>query len=145
MLGLQRFVVNKKLLSLLLSIMAAEAGIIRYVITGEEGEVIPRNATHVSVHPSVTVIPARLFCHHPNIVELICHDGVLRIEVRAFYCCPRLKRVITKGVEEVERGAFKYCTALEYIECDKLERIGRESFRLCKSIININLPSARVV
>ena len=104
------------MLSILLSIMAAEADIIRYMITGEEGEVIPRNATHVSVHASVRIIPRRLFYHHSNIVELICHDGVIKIEVEAFINCPRLKRVIMKGVEEVEMFAFESCEALEYIE-----------------------------
>ena len=86
--------------------MAAETDIIRYMITGEDGEVIPENATHVSVHPSVKVIPMQLFYWHRNIVELFCHDGVIKIEKYAFKRCPRLKRVIMKDVEEAEMGAF---------------------------------------
>ena len=125
--------------------MAAEADIIRYMITGEDGEVIPENATHVSVHPSVKVIPKRLFCWHPNIVELVCHDGVIKIEEEAFYGCPLLKRVILKGVEEVEWGAFSMCDALEYVECDKLEIIGEYAFDECRSITSINVPSAKIV
>ena len=126
--------------------MAAEANnIIRYMITGEEGEVIPQNATHVSVHPSVTEIPWRLFYRHSNIIELICHVGVIKIEEYAFYGCPRLKRVIMKGVEEVEQSAFDNCKALEYVECDKLEIIGRHALHRCESITNINLPSAKIV
>ena len=125
--------------------MAADGNIIRYMITGEEGEVIPRNATHVSVHPSVTEIPLWAFYRHSNIVELICHDGVIKIEKYAFCGCPRLKRVIMKGVEEVEWGAFGRCPALEYVECDKLEIIGRYAFSCCESVTSFNLPSAKIV
>ena len=102
----------------------AEADIIRYVITGEDGEVIPPNATHVSVHPSVKVIRRQLFYAHRKIVELVCHAGVIKIEYKAFFFCPRLKRVIMNGVEEIEGYVFLCCEALEYIECDKLEIIG---------------------
>ena len=125
--------------------MAADGNIIRYMITGEEGEVIPRNATHVSVHPSVTEIPLWAFYRHSNIVELICHDGVIKIEEYAFCGCRRLKRVIMKDVEKVEEGAFGGCKALEYVECDKLEIIGEDAFSSCRSIANISLPSAKIV
>jgi hypothetical protein len=33
--------------------------IIRYNFTGEDGEIVPRDATHVTVDKSVQVIPAR--------------------------------------------------------------------------------------
>ena len=126
--------------------MAAEINnIIRYMITGEDGEVIPRDATHVSVHPTVRIIPRRLFYYHPNIIELICHECVIKIEEYAFAFCPRLKRVIMKGVEVLEWGAFKYCEALEHIECDKLEIIGEFTFYECDSITYINLTSAKIL
>ena len=125
--------------------MAAETDIIRYMITGELGEVIPSNATHVSVHPSFKVIPQRQFHQHRKIVELICHDGVIKIEEYAFCGCRRLKRVIMKDVEKVEEGAFGGCKALEYVECDKLEIIGEDAFSSCRSIANISLPSAKIV
>ena len=118
---------------------------IRYIFTGEEGEVIPRNATHVSVHPSVTVIREGAFEEHQNIFELVCHAGVIKIEARAFSDCPRLKRVILKGAEEVEWGAFQWCKALTYVECDKLEIIRETSFYHCFSLSGLKLPSAKII
>ncbi len=73
---------------------------------GEEGEIIPRDATHVIVHESVTVIRARAFFNHPNIVEVICHDKVEKIERDAFCDCPSLRRVIMPGVKIFELEAF---------------------------------------
>ena len=46
----------------------------RYIYRGEEGEVIPRGATHIIVNESVTVILRAAFYNHPNIVEVICGD-----------------------------------------------------------------------
>jgi len=43
---------------------------------GVDGEVVPRNATHVTVDKSVKVIPAWAFFEHQNIEEFECHDGV---------------------------------------------------------------------
>ena len=125
--------------------MAAETDIFRYTFTNLEGRDIPRDATHVSVHPSVTVIPAFAFNYHFNIVELICHDGVIKIEVEAFYRCPSLRRVVMLGVEDVERKAFTCCFALEHVECAKLERIGFHAFANCNNLSGINLPSAKIV
>ena len=71
-----------------------------YVYTGENDP--PHIATHVSIHESITVIPSELFLEHPNIIELICHFGVKKIERKAFRDCPRLKRLIMPGVEEIE-------------------------------------------
>ena len=125
--------------------MAAEAGITRYMSMGVVDEIIPQNATHVSVHPSVTKIPDGLFYEHPNIIELICHDGVIKIEYEAFKGCPRLKRVIMNSVEDVEDEAFDCCRALEYVECANLDFIGRFAFNGCTALSSINLPSANTV
>eukprot|EP00574_Skeletonema_japonicum_P014714 CAMPEP_0201717370 /NCGR_PEP_ID=MMETSP0593-20130828/3109_1 /ASSEMBLY_ACC=CAM_ASM_000672 /TAXON_ID=267983 /ORGANISM="Skeletonema japonicum, Strain CCMP2506" /LENGTH=322 /DNA_ID=CAMNT_0048207401 /DNA_START=63 /DNA_END=1031 /DNA_ORIENTATION=+ len=130
--------------------MAAEGGnnvIVRFTYTGEEGEVIPDNATHVFV--DVTTIPARAFEQHNNIVEVICHDRVEKIEEYAFFCfwCSSLslKRVIMPGVKIAEKFAFNNCTALMDVECDKLEIIGEAAYSNCVSLRSINLPSARIV
>ena len=49
--------------------MAAEGGnIVRFIYTGAEGEIIPRDATHVLL--DIKIIPARAFYNHPNIVEV---------------------------------------------------------------------------
>ena len=100
--------------------MAAEH---HFVYTGERYP--PPDATHVSIHESITVIPEFLFHEHLYIIELICHDGVKKIERQAFWKCPSLNRLIMPGVEKVEGGAFSFCVAIEHIECKKLEIIGQ--------------------
>ncbi len=94
--------------------MAADTNRRTYTYRGEEGEVIPRGATHVIV--AAKVIPARAFCNHPNIEVLICHDGVEKIEHHAFQNCPRLRKVVMPGVLVVEYDAFQYCPALTDVE-----------------------------
>ncbi len=79
----------------------------RYIYRGEEGEIIPLHATHIFVHESVTVILRSAFEGHPNIVEVICHDAVEKIERYAFYKCPRLRRVVMRGVKIVEESSCK--------------------------------------
>ena len=90
----------------------------RYVYRGEEGEHIPDGATHIFVAEDVTFVRARAFAMHPNIVEVICHDNVEKIEVEAFEDCSSLKRVIMPGVIEVERYAFYSSAALTDVECN---------------------------
>ena len=126
--------------------MAAEGGaIVTFVFNGENSEDIPRNVTHLIIHENITVIPARLFCHHPNLVQVYCHSGVTKIETYAFYFCRSLRRVIIPGVTIVEKYAFYECTNLMYVECDKLERIGLQAFAYCGSLISINLSSVKIV
>ena len=127
--------------------MAAVGGdnFMRYIYRGEEGEIIPREATHIIILEGVTFVRAGAFAHHRNIVEVICHDKVEKIEERAFRNCPKLKRVIIKGVKIVERWAFNTCAALTDVECGRLEIIGQAAFGCCGSLRSINLPSARIV
>ncbi len=125
-------------------IMEAEGNIInRYIYSGEEGEVIPDNATHVFVVAKIILRSA--FLHHPNIVEMVCHKNVEKIERAAFSGCPRLRRVIMPGVKIVEKEAFYCCGALTDADCDKLEIIKEGAFCGCTSLSSINLQSARIV
>ena len=101
--------------------------------------------THVTVDKSVTVIPARAFAGHPNIVEVVLHDKVERIERAAFNLCPSLRRVIMPGVEVVERHSFYCCGFLTNAECGKLEIIREDAFGNCLSLSSIDLPSAKVI
>ncbi len=117
----------------------------RYVYRGEEGEIIPRGATHISVHDSVTVIYTFAFRYHRNVIGVICHDKVETIEVAAFQSCTSLKRVIMPGVKIVEADAFWMCRALTDVECGKLEIIEKYAFSRCTSLGSINLTSARIV
>ena len=128
---------------LLLFIMAAEGGNIRwFTYTGDNVE-IDYEATHIYVQ--ARVVYARDFFGHRNIVEVICHEDVKKIEGSAFYWCRSLRRVIMPGVKIIGQGAFGGCTALEYVECDELEIIGGWAFYQCDSLRCINLPSVRIV
>ena len=123
--------------------MAAEGGaIVTFIFTGEDGEVIPQNATHIIMHESVTAIPVRAFERHPNIVEVYCHVGVKKVGRYAFYECPGLRRVVMPGVKAIDEWAFYGCEAMTHVECDKLEIIGGAAFQGCESLFSINLLPA---
>ena len=77
-----------------------------YVFSGRDGEVIPQLVTHVLIAKALKFVRARAFYEHPNIQEVICHDGVEKIEKEAFYICPSLRRVIMPGVKVIEERAF---------------------------------------
>jgi len=115
-----------------------------YIFTGRE-VVLPRHVTHVRIDKSLTVIPARAFHAHPNITELVCHDGVKKVEEWAFDQCPSLRRVIMPGVKEVEENVFYECKALMDVECGKLEIIGEGAFDHCYSLRSIDLSSVMTV
>ena len=117
----------------------------RYIYRGEDGEIIPDGATHITVAEDVTVVRAWAFLRHPSIVEVICHEGVEKIEEWAFGHCPSLRRVIMPGVKIARDSAFCDCRALTDVECGKLEIIGYCVFGSCKSLKSINAPSARLV
>eukprot|EP00984_Skeletonema_dohrnii_P021510 scaffold10771_cov121-Skeletonema_dohrnii-CCMP3373.AAC.1 len=124
--------------------MAAEGDHIRrYNYTGADGQVIPHDATHITV--SVRVIPADAFYENRHIEEVKCHVDVKTVGRWAFYECPSLRRAIMPGVEIVEREAFADCDALAYVECVKLEIIRKHAFSDCKSLTSIDLPSAKIV
>ena len=128
--------------------MAAVGGnnnIVRYTYTGAIGEVIPREATHINMDKGVRIVLEEAFRDFINVVELICHEGVEKIEEWAFWGCPRLRRVIMPGVKIVEAEAFANCIALEDVECGKLEIIREAAFIACNSLRSINLQSTRIV
>ena len=118
---------------------------INYIYTGGDHDDIPDDVTHVTIDESITIIPTELFIEHQSIVELICHDGVKRIEMSAFESCPRLRRVVIPGVEDIKRCAFLCCEGLEHVECNKLERLGDSAFAYCRSLVSINLQSVKEI
>ncbi len=118
---------------------------ITHIYRGEDGEIIPDYVTRIVVDVSVRIILRRAFFEHPNIVEVICHENVKKIEEDAFYWCPNLRRVIIPGVKVIEEFAFVGCEALSVVECGKLEIIGVHAFQHCSHLRSINLLSARIV
>ena len=128
--------------------MAAEGdnnNFMRYVYRGEDGERIPDGTTHIIVGKDVTFVRTRAFYEHDDIIEVICHGRVEKIEAWAFNDCPSMRRVTMPGVKEVEEEAFSECRALTDVECGKLEIIGRGAFGDCVSLRSIDLPFARIV
>ncbi len=117
----------------------------RYIYKGRRDEYIPGHVTHIIVREDVTVVRSGAFFGHFNVIEVICHDKVERIEEDAFNHCRSLKRVIMPGVTIVKMLAFYQCFDLVDVQCDSLERIGYEAFGSCKSLSNIHLPSIKVV
>eukprot|EP00984_Skeletonema_dohrnii_P003824 scaffold1316_cov72-Skeletonema_dohrnii-CCMP3373.AAC.3 len=132
---------SQSLISSSLHVMMAE----EFIYMGEPNPVVPPGATRVIVDKSVNIIPERAFQGNGSIVELFCHDGVEKVETRAFNRCSSLRRVIMPGVEVVEGHAFSRCVALRYVECGKLERIEGGAFFSCKSLTSIDLPSVDFV
>eukprot|EP00985_Skeletonema_marinoi_P010662 scaffold4995_cov80-Skeletonema_marinoi.AAC.2 len=116
-----------------------------FIYMGERRPVVPPGATRVIVDESVNIIPERAFEGNRGIVELICHDGVKKVETRAFDRCSSLVLVFMPGVEVVERWAFNRCVALRYVECGKLERIEGGAFSSCKSLRSIDFSSVDFV
>ena len=114
-----------------------------YIFTGRE--VIPDHITHVLIDKALNFVRANAFRNHRNIKEVICHDGVEKIEREAFCNCPSLRRVIMPGVKVIKNMAFDYCKALTYIEGGKLEIIGGAAFQACESLNSIDMSSIKVV
>ena len=116
-----------------------------YVFTGREvPRRVPQHVTHVLIAKALKFVRSRAFYEHPHIQEVICHDGVEKIEEEAFFKCPSLRRVIMPGVKVIEQMAFEHCNVLSYIECGKLERIENWAFK-CTSLSSIDLPSIKIV
>ena len=113
-----------------------------YIFTGG---VVPDHVTHVIIAEALKFVRKRAFYQHPNIQEVICYDGVEKIERDAFWQCPSLRRVIMPGVKEILASAFFQCRALTHIKCGKLEIIGAFAFGGCTSLSSIDLPSIKVV
>jgi hypothetical protein len=124
---------------------AVGGNIVRFTYTGAEGEIIPREATHIIVGEGITFVRARAFRENENIIEIVCHEGVEKIEESAFRQCHSLRRIIMRGVKIVEEQSFYWCDALRDVECDKLEIIGSYAFGVCYSLRIINLPFARII
>ena len=138
---------DKLIINILSSAMVHQGdnNFMRYVYRGEESEWIPWEATHITVAEDCTFVRAHSFYEHPNIVEVICHENVKKIEEYAFSNCPNLRRVIMPGVKIVETMSLQLCPALIDVECGKLEIIKEEAFHNCTSLMIINLTSARIV
>ena len=116
-----------------------------FVYTGGDQEV-PRDVKRAKIDESVDTILAGAFAECGQLIEVVGHKKLKKIEAEAFYKCRRLRRLAKmNGVKEIEENAFYSCTALSDLEFDKLEIIAAGAFFNCTSLGSINLLSVRRV
>ncbi len=117
-----------------------------FVYMGGQQEV-PRDVKRAKIiDESIDTIPSYAFLSCQQLIEVVGHNKLKKIERQAFDSCPSLTRLTNmNGVIEIKQHAFYGCTALSDLEFDKAEIIGRSAFGSCKSLRSINLPSVRRV
>src|SRR5210317_2251423 len=113
-----------------------------FVYTGGRA---PHDVRRAKIDESIDTIPARAFYYCRQLIEVVGHDKLKKIEGYAFYECRSLRRLIKmSGVIEIEQyHVFSFCEALSVLEFDKLEIIGYSSLSHCKSLRSIKIESAR--
>ena len=112
------------------------------------GGVVPQHLreiiTHVRVHKSVKIIPARSFYDCENLVSIEFHDGVEIIEHWAFSSCT-LREIKLLGVRVIGEGAFSNCVELADVEFgNKLETIEHRAF-VDTALRRVKIPKVRVI
>jgi hypothetical protein len=90
-----------------------------FIYTGGEQEV-PRDVRRANIDESVDTVLARAFQNCEQLIEVVGHDKLKKIEEDAFNNCPSLLWMSNmNGVIEIEDHAFHNCTALSDVEFDK--------------------------
>ncbi len=116
-----------------------------FVYTGGDQEV-PRDVKRVRIAENVDTIPERTFQHCAQLIEVVGHNRLRKIEQYAFHDCPCLSNVSKMtGLIEMEAGAFYHCYRLSELEFDRLEIIGYYAIFYCNSLRSIKMPSIRRV
>jgi len=112
-----------------------------FVYTGGRA---PRDVRRAKIDESIDTIPREAFVDCEELIEVVGHNKLKKIENAAFISCTSLRR-LTKmgGVIEIGGWAFMSCHALSDLEFGKLEIIGGGAFGSCRSLKYINMPSVR--
>jgi hypothetical protein len=101
-----------------------------FIYKGEEIDDIPRDVTHVIIHPSVRAIRGSAFkcCSNLSIVNF--GEGLEEIGEKAFEGCSSIQAVfIPAAVKAIMRGAFFQCHQLTAVVFgERLEEIGVANF-----------------
>jgi hypothetical protein len=107
-------------------------------------DAIPRNVTHIKVHPSVKEIQKKAFIYCESLVEVEFSEGLQVIGESAFQGCRELKRIkIPSAHVVIKSGAFQACSGLDSVELPEgLQVIGRSWFLGCTSLTTVNVPSS---
>jgi len=110
------------------------------VFTYTEGAMVPEDVVRVRVHPSVTVIPEKVFKERTKLEEVELSEGLLKIGAQAFEYCNKLKRInIPSTVAIIEGWAFAY-TAISNIHIPDVEINGMYAFA-ATNLIKFTVPS----
>jgi hypothetical protein len=111
-------------------------------------DAIPRNVTHVKVHPSVKEIHNNAFVGCLSLVEVEFSEGLEVIGDGAFWNCKNLKHInkLPSTLREIGDEAFRHCASLDSIEFPEgLQVIGESAFVECLELKRIKIPSAHMV
>ena len=115
-----------------------------FVYTEGEGEIIPRDVTHVRVHSSVKTNKDRAFCDRGHLAIVILNDELEAIEEETFRSCTTLQLIkIPNTVKAIRSGALYHCSGITTVSLgDGLEEIGCCAFRQCTSLEQIAVPNS---
>src|SRR6056300_1701960 len=103
-----------------------------FVYTGGRA---PQHVVNAIIDESVEEIDDDAFRYNPNLLSVVCHDGLLKVGKCAFFKCLSLQRIKMPGVKIIKQSAFCCCNSLTHVEFgDKLETVGNDAFNSCTSL-----------
>jgi len=104
-----------------------------FVYTGEGGLEAPRDVVHVRVDPSVTSIPAYVFCGRRELAEVQLCEGLLEIGNGSFSNCDHsiTKINIPNSLRRIYDNAFFHSLRTPISLHDDIESIGDYAFSSC--------------
>ena len=105
-------------------------------------EHVPKHVTHVTVGPSITVIPSSEFQFRYSLTTIELPDGLNTIGEMAFSGCHALKSInIPSTITEVDARAFQCCRSLRNISLPEgLLELGERAFFGCYRLKTIHIP-----
>jgi len=104
-----------------------------FIYTGEGGLEAPRDVVHVRVDPSVTSIPANVFCGRKKLAEVELCEGLVEIGDRSFWCCDHsITKINTPhSLRRINDYAFLFSLRCPIRLHDDIESIGACAFSSC--------------
>ena len=114
---------------------------ITFEYTGNNGEDIPNNVTHVLVLPGVAKIEDSAFYSRVRLESIAFPSTIIEIGERAFMHCNNLREVVfNDGLKKIGLGVFCNCKSLESITFPStLTEIGVSAFAKCSSLRTVVL------
>ena len=109
---------------------------------GDDDIFVYIHVERVRIAENVDTIPEWTFEHCQQLIEVVGHNKLRKVEQFAFHGCTSLKKV--KNMQGL-LDAFLRCHTLDELEFGKLEIIGLSAFKNCKSLRSFNMPSVKRV